>query len=115
MKIPVYEFRQYEAEESDVTCSCFCPECQCEHPMDFPDDHYIIVKEKGFNVIKNYWIKDDKEEGSWKPDDDLIKKIKDKIYPVISNGTQNRDGGQDWKELHCCPVHGEFSVNNGYP
>ena len=75
-----------------------CPKCHWEPP----DENYVFDG-KRITVI----------------DDAMSKKLREKgrlIYPVYSNfhTTSNMNGTyDDWLEVHCCPRHGEFKIQNG--
>jgi len=113
---PYTALKQYETHDLFKGLGIACPECGWQPSIDFPDDRYIVVHgmKKGVKIIKNYW-KPCKDGSAYEENHDVTKKIKKRIYPIFSNGTRNVQGGQDWHELHCCPVHGEFGFDNGYP
>ena len=91
-----------------------CPKCGWDDELDFPLDKYIVIENKGIKILVNYWIPENDDPLSpCIENKDVTAQVDKKIYPVMSDFTRCYFGERDWIELHCCPVHGEFSYHNG--
>lgn len=83
---------------NEVSNGYECPACHWEPP----EDNYAFDGKK--IVVLN---------------DGLGKKLRDVgrlVYPVFSkfHTISNMNGTFDeWMEVHCCPRHGEFKIENG--
>jgi hypothetical protein len=116
---PDLVFKPYEKPEQLPGEHAFrldseCPECQWAPPEDNPYEMYLVINRKGIKVILNYWVPANKERSSYIENKKMTKHIKEKIYPIRSTGRVNINGGQDWDETHCCPIHGEWTFENGW-
>lgn len=87
-----------ESVMDGTTSGYSCPVCHWEPP----DDSYVFDG-NGITVV----------------DGETSKKMRDAgrlIYPVFSefHTISNMNGYYDeWLEVHCCPRHGEFKMENG--
>ena len=119
---PKLRFQRYEVDGDPLPgvhafhVQSRCPTCQWAPPEDNPEEMYVMAAGiKGINVVLNYWTPANKERSSYMENKKITKHVNCKIYPVHAKGHDNMNGGQDWLETHCCPVHGEWSFWNGWP
>ena len=125
---PELEYRKYDAS-SDPSGMVGCPECGWDEPDNL--QRYVVVKKEetidgrtfvshvGISIIKNYWkpVSDD-ELAREEEDTEITVQVKEQIYPKVENlrTASGREGKEHrWNEIHCCPAHGEYTIENGYP